>query len=114
MPTHHLTTLAARVPAALGRALLPAAALLALALPSASAHVYTTKPGDSLWRIAKQNGLPVSVLADANGRAPGDPLRPGVELKVPPPTTGVAGPNASAGPRSHGSSPFRARRGPPT
>lgn len=44
---------------------------------------YTVERGDSLWSIAKKNGLSVAELAKANSMSTGTALRPGRKLIVP-------------------------------
>jgi LysM repeat protein len=43
---------------------------------------YTVKPGDTLESVAGQYNVPAQLLDKINGIAPGEPLRPGQELKV--------------------------------
>ena len=43
---------------------------------------YTVRSGDSFWRIGRQFGVDHRALAKWNGMAPGDPLKPGMTLKV--------------------------------
>jgi LysM repeat protein len=67
--------------------LLRVAALLAtggLALAgSASAHVHTVEPGETLWGIAAVNGLSVSTVAAANGLSPATHVVVGTNVTVP-------------------------------
>jgi len=57
-------------------------------------HLHVVKGGDSLWAIAKRNGMSVTALAKMNGMHAGDTLRAGQRLRlsstagVPTPTTG--------------------------
>ena len=44
---------------------------------------YTVRAGDSLWQIARYFGLPIDVLASANGFDGGKVLREGMELVIP-------------------------------
>lgn len=44
---------------------------------------YFVKPGDTVYSVAKANGLPVRSLIDANGLAPPYQLEPGRELRLP-------------------------------
>ena len=44
---------------------------------------YTVRAGDSLWQIARHFGLPVDVLASANGFDGSKVLREGLELVIP-------------------------------
>ncbi|HET9729605.1 MAG TPA: LysM domain-containing protein [Acidimicrobiia bacterium] len=46
---------------------------------------YTVKQGDTLTSISKQFHVPVSKIIDANKLAHPDQLKPGDELKIPPP-----------------------------
>lgn len=43
---------------------------------------HVVQQGDTFWDIAQQYGVDVRELAEWNGMAPGDPLRPGQELVV--------------------------------
>jgi membrane-bound lytic murein transglycosylase D len=45
-------------------------------------HVHVVKRGDSLWRIAKRNGMDVKTLAKMNGMSAGDTLRAGQRLRL--------------------------------
>jgi LysM repeat protein len=51
--------------------------------PVAPVSTYTVERGDSLWSIAKKNGLSVAELAKANSISTGTALRPGRKLIVP-------------------------------
>jgi membrane-bound lytic murein transglycosylase D len=46
------------------------------------AHVQVVRSGDSLWSIARRNGIDVNTLAALNGMHPGDPLRAGQHLRL--------------------------------
>lgn len=48
---------------------------------------YTVKKGDSLWSIARKNGVSISALLDANGLSRNSVLKPGQTLKIPATTT---------------------------
>ncbi len=43
---------------------------------------YVVKPGDSLWKIARNHNVNFKKLAKWNGMAPGDPLRTGQRLVI--------------------------------
>ncbi|MEP7311103.1 MAG: LysM peptidoglycan-binding domain-containing protein [Pseudomonadota bacterium] len=45
-------------------------------------EVHVVRRGDSLWNIAKKNGMDVKTLAKLNGMSPNDTLRAGQRLKV--------------------------------
>jgi membrane-bound lytic murein transglycosylase D len=47
-----------------------------------SRHVHVVRSGDSLWRIARNNGMSVSTLAMMNGMSPSDTLRKGQKLRL--------------------------------
>jgi membrane-bound lytic murein transglycosylase D len=47
-----------------------------------SRHVHVVRSGDSLWRIARNNGISVNKLAMMNGMQPGDTLRKGQKLRL--------------------------------
>jgi membrane-bound lytic murein transglycosylase D len=47
-----------------------------------SRHVHIVRSGDSLWRIARNNGMSVNTLAMMNGMQPGDTLRKGQKLRL--------------------------------
>jgi hypothetical protein len=76
------------------RRLRSAVAGLALTWAPAAAHAYsyTVEPGDSLWWVATQNGVSVSSVAAASGRAPEALLPVGAVLQVPPAPTSTATP----------------------
>jgi membrane-bound lytic murein transglycosylase D len=46
------------------------------------AHVQVVRRGDSLWTIARRNGVNVNTLALMNGLQPGDALRAGQRIKL--------------------------------
>jgi LysM repeat protein len=55
--------------------------------PQASAHrTYTAQPGDTMWSVARREGVPVTTLASASGRPVDAPLRVGAQLRLPPPS----------------------------
>ena len=63
----------------------PAAAAVVPAKPTADVTpvtTYTVGRGDSLWSIAKKNGLSVSELAKANNLSTGVALKPGQKLLI--------------------------------
>jgi membrane-bound lytic murein transglycosylase D len=47
-----------------------------------SRHMHVVRSGDSLWRIARNNGISVNTLAMMNGMQPGDTLRKGQKLRL--------------------------------
>jgi membrane-bound lytic murein transglycosylase D len=47
-----------------------------------SRHLHVVRSGDSLWRIARSNGMSVNTLAMMNGMQPGDTLRAGQKLRL--------------------------------
>ena len=47
-----------------------------------SRHLHVVRSGDSLWRIARNNGMSVNTLAMMNGMQPGDTLRKGQRLRL--------------------------------
>ncbi|MDB6114626.1 MAG: Muramidase-2 precursor [Lacunisphaera sp.] len=64
----------------------PAAAAVVPARPTADVTpvtTYTVGRGDSLWSIAKKNGMTVSELAKANSVSTGVALKPGQKLLIP-------------------------------
>jgi len=75
-----------RVPSAVTE--LPAKVMLAAARVdgghgrSLHGHVQIVRRGDSLWTIARRNGMNVSTLAVLNGMQPGDPLRAGQRIRL--------------------------------
>lgn len=54
-----------------------------VASDATSSHTYVVQPGDSLWAIARANGISVAQLAMANGMAESDVLLIGRHLVVP-------------------------------
>ena len=80
-----------RVPSAVTE--LPAKVMLAAARVdghgrSMHAHVQIVRRGDSLWTIARRNGMNVSALAVLNGMQPGDQLRAGQRIRLSSGTSG--------------------------
>jgi membrane-bound lytic murein transglycosylase D len=75
-----------RVPSAVPE--LPAKVMLAAARVDGRgravrrAHVQIVRSGDSLWTIARRNGMSVNTLASMNGMHPGDPLRAGQRIRL--------------------------------
>jgi membrane-bound lytic murein transglycosylase D len=75
-----------RVPSAVTE--LPAKVVLAAARvdghgrSARRAHVQVVRSGDSLWTIARRNGMDVSTLAALNGMHPGDTLRAGQRIRL--------------------------------
>jgi len=74
-----------RVPSAVTE--LPAKVMLAAAqvdgkVRAMRPHVQIVRRGDSLWTIARRNGINVNTLAMMNGLQPGDPLRAGQRIRV--------------------------------
>ncbi len=57
------------------------------------AHVQIVRSGDSLWTIARRNGMSVNTLASMNGMHPGDPLRAGQRIRL---SSGSAGGSGKA------------------
>jgi membrane-bound lytic murein transglycosylase D len=57
-----------------------------------SRHVHIVRSGDSLWRIARNNGMSVNTLAMMNGMSPSDTLRKGQKLRL----ASSASPSSSA------------------
>ncbi len=73
-------------------------------------HKHTVQAGETLWDIARQYNVSVQELAQWNGMAPGDTLRPRQELVVW--TEGGAIPATSAGPGQRTQSiTYRVKRG---
>jgi LysM repeat protein len=65
-----------------------------LAAPSSSTHQpYTARAGDTMWSVARRNGVGVGALAGASGRSVSAPLVVGAQLRIPPPgaSAGVNG-----------------------
>src|SRR5438132_1054265 len=81
-----------RVPSAVSE--LPAKVMLAAARVDGHgrslrrAHVQVVRRGDSLWTIARRNGMNVNTLASLNGMHPGDTLRAGQHIRL---TSGSSG-----------------------
>jgi membrane-bound lytic murein transglycosylase D len=74
-----------RVPSAVPE--LPAKVMLAAARVDGHgrpgrAHVQVVRRGDSLWTIARHNGINVNTLAVLNGMQPDDPLRAGQRIRL--------------------------------
>ncbi|HEV2285947.1 MAG TPA: LysM peptidoglycan-binding domain-containing protein [Steroidobacteraceae bacterium] len=66
---------------------LPAKVLLAAArvdghVRGRRPHVQVVRRGDTLWSIARRNGMDVNTLAVLNGMQPGDALRTGQRIRV--------------------------------
>ena len=57
-------------------------------------HVQIVRRGDSLWTIARRNGMNVKTLASLNGLHPDDALRAGQRIKL---TAGSGGSGRSGG-----------------
>jgi membrane-bound lytic murein transglycosylase D len=89
-----------RVPSAVPE--LPAKVMLAAARVDGRgravrrAHVQIVRSGDSLWTIARRNGMSVNTLASMNGMHPGDPLRAGQRIRL---SAGSAGGASKGGHR---------------
>jgi len=87
-----------RVPSAVPE--LPAKVMLAAARVDGRgrslrrAHVQVVRRGDSLWTIARRNGMNVNTLASLNGMHPGDRLRAGQRIRL---TSGSSGGSGRAG-----------------
>jgi N-acetylmuramoyl-L-alanine amidase len=87
------------------------ATTLSLALAAtASAHVHTVQPGETLWGIAAANGLPASTVAAANGLAPTTLVVTGTNLTVPTAGTMPATPSAPAAATTPATAPAGAYR----
>ncbi len=75
-----------RVPSAVSE--LPAKVMLAAARVDGHgrslrrAHVQVVRRGESLWTIARRNGMNVNKLASLNGMHPGDTLRAGQHIRL--------------------------------
>jgi len=87
-----------RVPSAVPE--LPAKVMLAAARVDGHgrsgrrAHVQVVRRGDSLWTIARRNGMNVNTLASLNGMHPGDALRAGQRIRL---TSGSSGGSGRSG-----------------
>src|SRR5207248_2283345 len=87
-----------RVPSAVSE--LPAKVMLAAARVDGHgrslrrAHVQVVRRGDSLWTIARRNGMNVNTLASLNGMHPGDTLRAGQHIRL---TSGSSGGSGRSG-----------------
>jgi membrane-bound lytic murein transglycosylase D len=87
-----------RVPSAVPE--LPAKVMLAAARVDGHgrslrrAHVQVVRRGDSLWTIARRNGMNVNTLASLNGMHPGDALRAGQRIRL---TSGSSGGSGRGG-----------------
>jgi LysM repeat protein len=64
--------------------------------PVPSQTTYTVEKGDSLWSIARKNGVSVSALLETNGLNRSSVLKPGQSLKIPAATTAPVAGSASA------------------
>ena len=84
-----------RVPSAVPE--LPAKVMLAAARVDGRgrslrrAHVQVVRRGDSLWTIARRNGMNVNTLASLNGMHPGDALRAGQRIRLTSSSSGGSG-----------------------
>ena len=87
-----------RVPSAVTE--LPAKVMLAAARVDGHgrslrrAHVQVVRRGESLWTIARRNGMNVNTLASLNGMHPGDTLRAGQHIRL---TSGSSGGSGRSG-----------------
>jgi peptidoglycan lytic transglycosylase D len=87
-----------RVPSAVPE--LPAKVMLAAARVDGHgrsvrrAHVQVVRRGESLWTIARRNGMNVNTLASLNGMHPGDALRAGQRIRL---TSGSSGGSGRSG-----------------
>ena len=87
-----------RVPSAVSE--LPAKVMLAAARVDGHgrslrrAHVQVVRRGESLWTIARRNGMNVNTLASLNGMHPGDTLRAGQHIRL---TSGSSGGSGRSG-----------------
>ncbi len=68
------------------RTMLPLAAVMMLAAPTAASadYLHVVTPGESLYSVAATDGLPVSQIAAANGIASDAQLTAGSTLAIPP------------------------------
>jgi peptidoglycan DL-endopeptidase LytE len=73
---------------------------------AASGSIYVVKSGDTLWGIAKSNGLTISGLKSMNGLT-SDTIFPGQTLKV----SGTSGSTVTAVPANTSSSTYTVRNG---
>jgi len=64
--------------------------------PVATETSYTVSKGDSLWSIARKNGVSISALLEANGLSRNSVLKTGQTLKIPAATTAPAAASASS------------------
>lgn len=76
----------------------------------AEAGVHTVVPGDTLWAIARANGVPLQQLIEANPHIQNpDLIFPGQRINIPaggtPPTTGAEPPTTGAEPPTAGAEP---------
>jgi membrane-bound lytic murein transglycosylase D len=60
-----------------------------------SRHLHVVRSGDSLWRIARNNGMSVNTLAMMNGMQPSDTLRAGQRLRLTSRSGGGSAPDLS-------------------
>lgn len=72
--------------------------------------VHTVAPGDTLWAIARANGVPLQALIEANPQIQNpDLIFPGQRVNIPaggtPPSTGAEPPTAGAEPPATGDAP---------
>lgn len=65
----------------------PAGAATALAASADAGQIYTVKSGDSLWKLARQHGLSVAAIKQANNLS-SDMLKIGQQIRIP--TAGAA------------------------
>ena len=49
-------------------------------------RIYTVRAGDNLFSIARYYGHPLSTIYAWNPQYPGTRLRPGAQIRMPPPT----------------------------
>ena len=80
-------------------ALLMVAFVAAFVLPSAAGEkcrTHTVAPGHSLWKIAKRYHVSVDAIRAQNNLKPGDPIKPGQVLEIPP-KNGTCGTSKSSG-----------------
>ncbi len=68
------------------------AALFLAAWPARGARIYTVRPGDNVWRIARTVGVPMRALLQANGLGELSVIRPGRKLILPDPVEEAAAP----------------------
>ena len=79
-------------------------ATAAVTIPTRRASTYTVRPGDSLYGIARRQGVTIAALLAANRLTLASVIHPGQRLTIPgagssPPTAGPSTPPTTAAPR---------------